>query len=120
MSAMIALTVSGVAAAASLKPIYKIDSAAASIRDGKLTIIAAGATSTGGWSKARLRLKPGHKAESDTLDFDFVAVPPPSGQTVIQMLVPVTVTLTTKLPPYGVTQIRVNAEDNSTTAEIRH
>ncbi|HSM94897.1 MAG TPA: hypothetical protein VLT91_02560 [Rhizomicrobium sp.] len=110
----------GFAAAASLKPIYKVDSVAASVRGNKLTIIAAGAVSTGGWSKARLRLKPGHRAETDTLEFQFVATPPAPDAIVIQALIPVSATLTTKLPPYGVTQIKVNAETNDATAEIKH
>jgi hypothetical protein len=110
----------GSAAAAGVKDIYKVDSVAASISDGKLVIIAAGAVSTGGWGKARLRLKPGHKPETDTLEFEFVAPPPPPGTTVIQALIPVSATLTTKLPPYGVTQIQVDAETNSTTADIKN
>jgi hypothetical protein len=108
---------SGAAAAAGLKPILKVDSAAVSIKGDQMTIIASGAASTGGWGKARLRAKP-HKPEAGELDFEFVAVPPSSDETVIQALVPVTVTLTTHLPPYGVTQIRVDAQTNSTTAEI--
>jgi hypothetical protein len=108
---------SGVAAAAGLKPIFKVDSAAVSIKGDQMTIIAAGAVSTGGWGKARLRVKP-HKPEASELDFEFVASPPPSDETVIQALVPLTVTLTTRLPPRGVTEIRVDAQTNSTTADI--
>jgi hypothetical protein len=110
----------GADAAAGFKPIYKVDSAAASIRGDRMTIIASGAVSTGGWSKARLRVKPGHTPETHELEFEFVAVPPPADETVIQALVPVTVSLTTKLPPYAVTQIRVNTQTNSTTATITH
>lgn len=108
----------GFAAAASLKQIYKVDSVAASIHGNRLTIIAAGAVSTGGWSKARLRLKPGHRPEADTLEFQFVATPPAPDAMVIQALIPVSATLTTKLPPYGVTQIKVDAEADSATAKI--
>lgn len=114
---LIAAASSGVAAAAGLKPVFRVDSAAASIKGDRMTIIASGAVSTGGWSKARLREK-SHKPEASELNFEFVAIPPPSDETVIQNLVPVTVTLTTHLPPYGVTQIRVDAQTNSTTAEI--
>jgi len=110
----------GFAAAASPKPIYKVDSVAASIRDNKLTIIAAGAVSTGGWSKPRLRLKPGHKAEDGTLEYEFIATPPPPDAMVIQALIPVSTTLVTKLPPYGVTQIKVDADTNSAIADITH
>lgn len=114
---LLAVAGSGVAAAAGLRPIFKVDSAAVSIKGEQMTIIASGAVSTGGWDKPRLRAKP-HKPEAAELDFEFVAVPPPSDETVIQALVPVTATLTTHLPPYGVTQIRVDAQTNSTTAEI--
>jgi hypothetical protein len=107
----------GSAAAAGLKLIYKVDSAAVSINGNKLTIIAAGAVSSGGWGKARLRLK-SHKPEGDTLEFEFVAPPPPPSATVIQALIPVGVTTTTKLPPYGVTEIKIDAETNSFTAPI--
>ena len=110
----------GFAAAASAKPIYKVDSVAASVHDNKLTIIAAGAVSTGGWSKARLRLKPGRKAESDTLEYEFVATPPAPDAMVVQVLIPVSATLVTKLPPYGVTQVKVDAETNNTAAEVTH
>jgi hypothetical protein len=109
----------GPAAAAGPKPIYKVDSVAASIQGKKLTIIAAGAVSTGGWSKARLRLKP-HKPEADTLEYEFVATPPAPDATVVQVLIPVSATLVTKLPPYGVTQVKVDAETNNTAAEVTH
>ena len=108
----------GSAAAASVKEIYKVDSVAASISNGKLVVIAAGAVSTGGWGKPRLRVKPGHKPEADTLEFEFVAPPPAPGTAVIQALIPVSATLTTKLPPYGVTHVKVDAETNSAAAEI--
>lgn len=114
---LVAVASVGFAAAASPKPIYKVDSVAASIHGNKLTIIAAGAVSTGGWSKARLRLKP-HKPEANTLEYEFVATPPAPEAMVVQVLIPVTATLVTKLPPYGVTQIKVDADGNSTTADI--
>jgi hypothetical protein len=108
----------GSAAASSMKRIYKVDSVAASINGGKLTIMAAGAVSTGGWGKARLRLKPGHKPEANTLVIEFLAAPPPPSVTVIQALVPVTATLTMHLPPYGTEQIEVEAEMNSSIVPI--
>lgn len=108
----------GSAAAATQKLIYKVDSVAASIHGRKLTIIAAGAVSSGGWTKAKLRLKSGHKAEDSTLEYEFVATPPPPNAAVIQALVPVGVTFVTKLPPYGVTEIKIDAETGSATAAI--
>lgn len=108
----------GSAAAATQKLIYKVDSVAASIHGRKLTIIAAGAVSSGGWTKAKLRLKSGHRAEGSTLEYEFVATPPPPDTAVIQALVPVGVTFVTKLPPYGVTEIKVDAESDSAGAAI--
>jgi hypothetical protein len=110
----------GSAAAASPRLVYKVDSVAASVQHDKLTIIAAGAVSTGGWNKVRLRLKPGHKPESGTLEYELIATPPAPDAMVVQVLIPVSATLVTKLPPYGVTQIKVNAETNSATADITH
>ncbi|HWA30725.1 MAG TPA: hypothetical protein VG867_06495 [Rhizomicrobium sp.] len=115
--AVLAVTTAGSAAAASLKPVYKVDSVGASIHGRKLTIIVAGAVSSGGWTKAKLLLK-GRKPESKTLDYEFVATPPSPDEAVIQALVPVGITFVTRLPPYGVTEIRVNAESNSATAKI--
>jgi hypothetical protein len=117
-AALMAAASSGAAVAAGLKPIFKVDSVAATVSGDRMTIIASGAVSTGGWSNARLRMRPGHKPEIRELEFDFLAMPPPSHETVIQALVPVTMTLTTRLPPYGVTQIRVDAQTNSDVAAI--
>lgn len=117
-AALFAVANSGVAAAAGLKPIYKVDSAAASVRGNRMIIIAAGAVPTGGWGKARLRIKPGRRVEANELEFEFLAMPPPPHETVIQALVPVTATITTRLPPYGVTQIRVDSQTNSAVAQI--
>lgn len=118
----LAVTATGCAAAAgpkpsNQKPVYKVDSVGASIHGKKLTIIAAGAVSTGGWTGAKLVLK-NHKSEGKTLEYEFVAVPPPPNEAVIQALVPVGVTFVTKLPPYGVTEIKVDAATNSTTEKI--
>ena len=107
----------GAAAAAGLKPVYKVDSAATTVSGSRITIIASGAVSTGGWGKARLRMRPGHKPEEHEMEFDFLAMPPPPHETVIQALVPVTTTLTTRVP-YGVTQVRIDAQTNSVVAEI--
>jgi hypothetical protein len=108
----------GDAAAAGFKPVFKVDSAAVTLHNGQMTVIATGAVSTGGWGKARLRERRGHTPETNTLEFDFEALPPPESQIVIQALVPVSATVKTRLPPYGVTQIRVNTQTNSTTAPI--
>ena len=107
----------GCAAAASLKPIYKVDSVAATIQGREMTIIASGAVATGGWTHPLLRPKL-HRAEDKTLEFQFVASPPSPSATVIQALVPVTVKRTMRLPPYGVTQIKIDAESNSAIASI--
>jgi hypothetical protein len=119
-SGILTLANIGPAAAASPKLVYKVDSVAASVQHDKLTIIVAGAVATGGWNKARLRLKPGHKPETETLEYELVATPPAPDAMVIQALIPVSATLVTKLPPYGVTEIKVDAETNSATADITH
>jgi hypothetical protein len=111
---------SGPAAAAGLKLVYKVDSAAATIHGNNMTIIASGAVSTGGWTKARLRLKPAHKSQDGILEFDFVAMPPSADETVIQAFVPQNATLTTRLPAHGETQIKVDAETNSTVVSVTH
>ncbi|MGN6514988.1 MAG: hypothetical protein ACTHLR_04005 [Rhizomicrobium sp.] len=108
----------GFAAAATQKLIYKVDSVAASIHGRKLTIIAAGAVSSGGWTKAKLRLKGRHKPEESTLEYEFVATPPAPNAAVIQALVPVGITFVTRLPPYGVTAIKIDAETDSASADI--
>jgi hypothetical protein len=123
LCAALAVTAAGTAAAASpyllanQKPIYRVDSVGASIHGKTLTIIAAGAVSTGGWTKARLVPK-SRKLEGKTLEYEFVATPPPAGDAVIQALVPVSITFVTKLPSYGVTEIKVDAETDSSTAKI--
>ena len=118
VAAFFLATGSGISAAAELKPIFKVDSAAAFVRGNRMTVIASGAVSTGGWGKARLRVKPGHRPETAELEFEFLAAPPPANETVIQALVPVTATMTTHLPPFGVKQVRIDAQTNSTVTEI--
>jgi hypothetical protein len=117
-SAFLVLTNGGFAAAASPKPVYKVDSVAASIKHNRLTIIAAGAVSTGGWNDARLRLK-NHKPENGVLEYELVATPPAPDAMVVQALIPVRATLSAKLPPYGVTQIKVETETNSEICDIK-
>ncbi|MBS0277328.1 MAG: hypothetical protein JSR81_06890 [Proteobacteria bacterium] len=117
-SGILVLAATGFAAAASPKIVYKVDSVAASIKHNKLTIIAAGAVSTGGWSNARLRLK-SHKPEGGVLEYELVATPPAPDAMVVQALIPVRATLSAKLPPYGVTQIKVDTETNSEVCDIR-
>lgn len=117
-SGILVLANSGFAAAASQKLVYKVDSVVASIQHHKLTIIAAGAVSTGGWNNARLRLK-SHKPEGNVLEYELVATPPAPDAIVVQALIPVRATLSTKLPPYGVTQIKVDTETNSEVSDIK-
>jgi len=109
----------GCAAAAPMRPVFKVDNVAATIHGREMTIIASGAVSTGGWSHPQLRPRPNH-AEGNTLEFQFLASPPSPAMTVIQALVPVSAKRTMRLPPYGVTQIKVDGESNSALAAIAH
>ena len=106
------------AAAARAQLIYKVDHVTASIQGGKLIVNASGAVNSGGWENPKLRIKEIHIPESATLDIEFVATPPPKDAVVIQALLPVAATLSAPLPPYGTTQVKVEAESNSVTAPI--
>ena len=53
----------------------------------KFTIRASGEVNTGGWTDPEIRLS-ADSLESDTLKFELVAQPPPSGSVVTQAFVP--------------------------------
>ncbi len=99
-------------------PIQKLDNVSAQVTGRKLVIRASGAVSGGGWTAPHLRVEPGHRAEAHTLVVDFLATPPPAGAAVIPGLLPVSATLTTGLPRYAVTQVKVQSATNSVVAPI--
>jgi hypothetical protein len=101
------------AAAARAQLIYKVDHVSVSVAGKKMTVTATGAVKTGGWENPHLHVKEFRTPEANTLVIEFLAVPPSKDETVIQALLPVSAVLTTSLPPYGTTEIKVEAESNS-------
>lgn len=98
--------------------IYKVDSATAQVTGHKLTISATGAVRTGGWQNPQLRVKPQRAPEADTLEVEFLATPPAKDVTVIQALLPVSATITTGLPRYATTKVKIVAGSNAITVPI--
>lgn len=115
-----AIVLSNSPAIAASKPnaqlIQKIDHASASFRDGKLTISAKGAVSSGGWENPQLKLLQ-HKSKAATLVVEFRANPPAKNLRVIQALLPVSAVTTVKAA-HGVTNVRVVSKTNSVTVTI--
>lgn len=99
-------------------PVYKVDNATAQVTGHKLTISVTGAVRTGGWQNPQLRVKPQHAPETDTLEVEFLATPPAKDATVIQALLPVSTTITTGLPRYATTKVKIVAESNAITVPI--
>lgn len=99
-------------------PIQKLDRVSTQVTGRKLIIRASGAVNSGGWTAPHLNVGPHRRAEANTLVVDFLATPPPAGAAVIQGLMPVSATLTTTLPRYGVTQVKVQSATNSIAAPI--
>lgn len=99
-------------------PVYKVDRATAQVTGHKLAISATGAVRTGGWQNPQLRVKPQHAPETDTLEVEFLATPPAKDATVIQALLPVSTTITTGLPRYATTKVKIVAESNAITVPI--
>ncbi len=100
------------------KLVYRVDSVHAKVTGRKLTITADGAVRTGGWQNPHLVARPQHQAEGDTLTVEFRATPPGKGMAVIQALLPVSATVTVKLPRYATTKVDVIAETNHVSAPI--
>jgi hypothetical protein len=98
--------------------VYRIDSVSAAIVDGKLVVDVSGAVNSGGWKRARLRVKPS-APEAHVLEMDFIADPPSPKHVVIQELLPVQVQLKLGLPKYGTVAVSATSQTNSITAEIR-
>ena len=107
------------AAPATPKMIYKVDAVTVKLSGKSMLVTASGAVNSGGWTAAHLRLREAHRPESDTAVVDFLATPPSASEVVIQALIPVTVSATFSLPPYGTVQVQVTAQTNSVTAPIR-
>jgi hypothetical protein len=97
--------------------VYRVDQATAIIDGNHLIVTAKGAVRTGGWEHPRLILRKS-RSEPGDVDIQFVATPPDDRSAVIQSLVPVKVSLTTRLPRSGVAAVKVSSETNTVTAKI--
>ncbi len=105
--------VTGVAAAAPAKLVYRIDRATATIAKNRLVVVARGAVSTGGWVKPLLRLRGASAGEASTLEVEFVATPPRPRAPVAHAILPVSARIAAPLPRYGVVQVKIVSQTNS-------
>jgi hypothetical protein len=110
--------VTGVAAAAPAKLVYRIDHATATVAHNRLVIVAKGAVSTGGWMNPLLRLREASAPEVATLVVEFVATPPRHRAAVAHAILPVSTRLTAPLPRYGVVQVKIVSQTNSVIVPI--
>ena len=105
------------AQAAPLEPVYRVDQATAVIDGSHLVVTAKGAVRTGGWEHPRLIVRRTVRTPGD-VEVEFVASPPEDSAAVVQSIVPMNVSMKTRLPKTGVAAVRVVSETNSVTAEI--
>jgi len=110
----LALTAS---AAAAQTLVMRVDQATAIITGSNLIVSAKGAVRSGGWEHPRLILRQSKHALGD-IEMDFIATPPQDAAVVAQSIVPVNVSLKTRLPKSGIAAVRINAQSNSVTAQI--
>lgn len=105
------------APAAAQSLIYRVDQATAVIDGNRLIVTAKGAVRTGGWDHPRLIVRKSIRSTGD-VEVEFLATPPEDSSVVIQSVVPVNVSMKTRLPKSGVAAVRVVSETNSVTAQI--
>ena len=96
--------------------VYRIDSASVAATRGRLVVSANGAVKSGGWTKPMLRIRRG-TAPADTLMVEFVATPPRSMRAVVQVILPISASLTTALRPRTL-QVKLISRSNSVTVPI--
>ncbi len=97
--------------------VYRVDQATAVIDGHQLVVTAKGAARTGGWEHPKLIVHKSLHTPGD-VEVEFVANPPEDSAAVIQSVVPVNVSMRTRLPRSGVAAVRVVSETNSVTAQI--
>jgi hypothetical protein len=112
--ALLLLAATSVAAHATEKQVYRLDSVTAVAVKGGIQIQAKGAVRSGGWSHPRLKIT---HIDAHTVIVEFLAQPPASGTVVIQGLLPVSAQVTVKAGS-GVTSVRVEADANDVTAQV--
>ena len=106
------------AATKRLHTIYRVDRVSASVENDRVLVVASGAVNSGGWSHARLHMKPS-VSEADVLEMDFVADPPSTRRVVIEEVLPVSATLRLPLPKRALVAVSVTSQTNTITTEIR-
>jgi hypothetical protein len=94
------------------KRVFRIDSLIATQKNGTILLQAKGAVPTGGWTKPRLHIVHG---DGHILTVEFLATAPPTGMTVIDVLVPVTASAEIK---GKATSVHVLADENEMTSQI--
>lgn len=112
-----ALTATAAPAQSGPHPILRIDQATAVIDGNRMIVSAKGAVATGGWENPRL-IEKKSKHEPGDVVLEFVATPPENAAAVVQSVVPVSVSVRTRLPRAGVAAVRVISKTNSVTAQI--
>ena len=110
--ALLALLLLSAPAFAGDKKVWRIDSLIATQQGGVITVQAKGAVMSGGWKNARLKLV---KSDAHGASFEFIAAAPPSGMTVIDVLVPVSATAQVRARAGSV---RAAAEENEMTTQV--
>jgi hypothetical protein len=105
-------------AAATDKPVARIDGLIATTRAGHVVIQAKGAVTGGGWTHIALKpMKPTLPGDLHTIVVEFVGQPPPANQAVIPGLLPVVANLTVKTRK-GVVAVRAISAANEITTQI--
>lgn len=112
--ALMLLAASAVAAHATEKRVYRLDSVTAVAVKGGIQVQARGAVNSGGWGPVRLKLL---HSDAKNVVVEFLAQPPGAGAVVIQGLLPVSAQVTVKAGG-GVTSVRVVADANDVTAQV--
>ena len=103
------------AQAAGPKPVYRIDGVTVETQGNRVSVEARGAVRSGGWSDPRLVVK---NSSGATLILELRATPPPSGDIVIQSLLPVTATTTLRATAAAST-VQVISETNAVSQPIK-
>ena len=81
----LALPAHAMAVVAADKPVARIDSLIATVKNGHVAIQAKGAVTGGGWTHITLKpMKPSLPADAHTMVVEFVGQPPPANEAVIR------------------------------------
>jgi hypothetical protein len=98
------------------KLIYKVDSVIATVANGRVSIQAKGAVTSGGWKEVKLKLIRS-PTDPHTIVVDFVALAPAANAPVIPGLLPVGANMVVPMRR-GVVTVRVVSDANEMTTQI--